>query len=150
MVHAILFITDSYIRTQQMQDRLQRYGVAAEIANFSNPGLDAIPRRLPTVIVLDVQAFDCNTYLLCQMLKTNSITHTIPIIVLTSLYNMREVLKVLDAGAHDCIPNDIFAVQNLLETLRCLKGVPAHNPFINSLDSAAPPQTNSISQSPIL
>lgn len=134
MIESILLITDNHTHTHHLQEGLQRAGLVVEVASISSPGLEAIPRYVPTAIVLDVQAFDRNSYLMCQMLKANLVTHHIPLIVITESYQPGEVLMALQAGADDCIPKDGFARHNVIETLRYFGKLPAALPCINVLE----------------
>ncbi len=116
----VLIVEDSRTQAMRLQLELQRCGLHVSIATTGTQGMATAQTTLPDVIILDVDLPELDGYTLCRTLKVNPTTAHIPIVMLTHRDEARDTRSGLEAGADDYIPKDIFAEQNVLESLRLL------------------------------
>jgi DNA-binding response OmpR family regulator len=85
----------------------QGYEVLAELRG--GPALETCARKMPGVVVLDINLPDMNGYDVCKELRSNLRTKHIPIIFLTQKDERHDKIKGLEMGADDYItkPFDI-------------------------------------------
>lgn len=77
---------------------------------FATNGQDAIriaQDEVPEIIILDVVMPEMNGYEVCRKLKANPVVSNIPVIFVTSLSNIDDEAKGLEAGAADYITKPI-------------------------------------------
>ena len=106
-------------------DLLALLSMSIEAAGFSvttaTTGPDALKRgrELPDLIVLDLVLPELDGFTVCQTLKTNRATASIPIIVMTGLASEDNRLAGLDCGANDYVTKP-FAPDELIARMRIL------------------------------
>jgi DNA-binding response OmpR family regulator len=120
MSERIVLIEDSQVQAMRIQLELLRYGFNVDIAHTGAQGLALIRAARPAAVVLDVNLPDMNGYSLCRTLKGDLDTAGIPIIMLTVRSEEESTMEGLHVGAEDYIAKDMFALQNLVESLRRL------------------------------
>lgn len=120
MTPHILIVEDSRTQALRFQLELQRCGARVDIAHDGVQGWEYACALRPEAIVLDIDLPGIDGYTLCQRLKQEPSTSTVPIIMLTHREDARSAQTGLEAGADDYIPKDDFAEQNLIESLRAL------------------------------
>lgn len=112
----VILIVEDY------QDNLELLNFQLEILNFSSicasVGLKAISLAQtyqPDLILLDIVLPDISGIEVIHCLKQNPKTATIPIVAVTSMARVQDRIRILQAGADDCItkPYDL----NLLEVV---------------------------------
>jgi CheY-like chemotaxis protein len=112
-----LIVEDSPTQLLILECLLSMNGLDTICATDGKEGLHCAQLHLPDIIVLDVQLPGINGLQLCEILKENKHTRSIPIILLTSM-NYTEIAKFgfrADEVKH--IPKDEYANQALLEAL---------------------------------
>jgi DNA-binding response OmpR family regulator len=118
MSERIVLVEDSQVQAMRIQLELLRYGFNVDIAHTGAQGLALIRANHPAAVVLDVNLPDMDGYTLCRTLKGDLDTARIPIIMLTVRSEEESTMTGLHVGAEDYIPKDMFALQNLVESLR--------------------------------
>lgn len=116
----VLLVEDSRTQALRFQLQLQRCGVRVGVACDGYEGLEQVRTCIPDAIILDVDLPGMDGYALCQHLKQDRVTASVPVIMLTHRDDVRSAQIGLDAGADDYIPKDAFAEHNLIESLRAL------------------------------
>ncbi|MFW5991146.1 MAG: response regulator transcription factor [Candidatus Nanoarchaeia archaeon] len=96
-------------------------------------GLDALDRvyqEKPDLIILDLMMPGVDGYEVCRRLKNSSITHHIPIIILSAKGEVKDKLKGMDLGADDYItkPFDPMEMEARVNTIlrRTKKDIDTH------------------------
>ncbi len=74
-------------------------------------------KSLPELILIESKMSGIDGLLTFQILKYNSKTHDIPIIFMTSVYNLETKLKVFQLGAVDYITKP-FGTQEILARIK--------------------------------
>ncbi len=88
------------------------------VAMDGESALEAVEEELPDLILLDVMMPDINGYEVCERLKSEPKTASIPIIFLTALTEINDKTKGFEAGAVDYItkPFEILEVRARVKT----------------------------------
>ena len=113
-----LVIEDSATQSLRLQVALEQAGLRVLLAENGLVGLQMARQEHPDVIVLDVQMPGLSGFQVCQRLKEEYSTASIPVILFTCLDDSQAVMRGLQLGAVDYIPKSAFAEAVLLETLR--------------------------------
>jgi len=117
----VLLVEDSPTQAIEFSAALKEHGFAVVIAEDGLVGLNMVYEHHPVLVILDVQLPKMNGYQVCQRLKRDPATASIPVIMLTSADSSHATLAGLQAGADDYIPKDMYAVDNLRTALDSLK-----------------------------
>jgi signal transduction histidine kinase len=99
----ILIAEDSATQREQLRHVLEERGYSVTAAANGKAALDAARRHKPTVIVTDVVMPVLDGYGLCKALKSDDALKDIPVILLTTLSDARDVLHGLECGADNFI-----------------------------------------------
>jgi diguanylate cyclase (GGDEF)-like protein len=102
MNNKVLIIEDSPLTVRILSDML-RVDYEVLTAFSGSDGLEIAFRENPDIIILDVVMNGMNGYEVCKRLKQNNLTQNIPVIFISSLDEMDDERKGLEAGAIDYI-----------------------------------------------
>ena len=114
-------------------DLLALLTMSFEEAGFSvitaSNGADALKqaRSLPDLIVLDLVLPEVNGFTVCERLKRDRATASIPIIIMTGLVSQLNRFAGLECGANDYVTKP-FTPDELLARIRPLLGRSAGSP----------------------
>jgi len=72
-------------------------------ASSGKEALEKVNKELPDLILLDIMMPDMNGLEVCKLLKENPLTRHLPIMFITALRDIQEMVKGFDAGAIDYI-----------------------------------------------
>ena len=118
MALEVLLVEDSQTQAAQIKETLESVGLEVRVAYDGPEGLRAALDNPPALIVLDVKLPSMDGFQVCRRLKRNPSTQKIPVIMLTEKAGPKATMSGLRAGADDYIPKDIFASEQLIETLQ--------------------------------
>jgi len=111
---AMVFLVDDEENNLVLFRRsLRTYGY--DLRCFSN-GRDALMaiesgEAMPDIIVSDVMMPQLNGYQLCDWVKKNPLTATVPVVLVTGLNDVRDKVKGLEAGADDFLPKPFHPLE---------------------------------------
>ncbi|BAE50643.1 response regulator [Paramagnetospirillum magneticum] len=104
MDRATILVVDDSPDDVWLMSELLKADYRVKVANSGERGLKiAMGNERPDLVLLDVMMPDIDGYEVCRQLKTDSRTHDIPVIFLTSKTRMAEEKRGLDMGAVDYI-----------------------------------------------
>ncbi len=105
----ILVVEDDLDISKMLRIYFDSQGYEVLIANRGNDALEICRRKLPNVVVLDIQLPDIDGYEVCRQLRNNTRTSYVPIIFLTQKDERSDKIAGLELGADDYItkPFDI-------------------------------------------
>jgi CheY-like chemotaxis protein/MinD-like ATPase involved in chromosome partitioning or flagellar assembly len=103
----ILVIDDDASLLQMMSLMLKRAGHNPILANDGQEGIDAANRDLPDMAIVDVMMPDLSGYEVCRILRNDSHTRNIPLMVLTALSQPEQRDMAMEAGADDFITKPV-------------------------------------------
>ena len=113
----ILLVEDSLVQASALVHFLKDRDLQVLHAANGRIGVAMAQQYLPDAILLDVEMPEMNGFEACRLLKSDSKTAQIRIVMLTVRCEPDSVLTGLDEGAIDFIPKDAFSYSVLLETL---------------------------------
>jgi CheY-like chemotaxis protein len=105
----ILVVEDDVDISKMLRIYFDSQGYEVLVANRGNEALETCRRKLPNVVVLDIQLPDIDGYEVCRSLRSNTRTSYVPIIFLTQKDERSDKIAGLELGADDYItkPFDI-------------------------------------------
>lgn len=105
----ILVVEDDLDISKMLRIYFDSQGYEVLAATRGNDALEICRRKLPNVVVLDIQLPDIDGYEVCRQLRNNTRTSYVPIIFLTQKDERSDKIAGLELGADDYItkPFDI-------------------------------------------
>jgi PAS domain S-box-containing protein len=114
----ILVVEDSATQARQLARMLEdEGGYRVRIASDGREGLREARRLSPTLIVTDIAMPNMDGFEMCKEIKRDEALRDIPVILLTSLNSLYDVIKGLDCGADNFIRKP-FEANYLLGRIR--------------------------------
>jgi PAS domain S-box-containing protein/diguanylate cyclase (GGDEF)-like protein len=114
----ILVVEDSSTQARQLAQLLQvGGGYRVRIAVDGRKGLEEARRLPPTLIVTDIAMPNMDGFEMCKEIKKDEQLRDIPVILLTSLSSVYDIIKGLDCGADNFIRKP-FEANYLLSRIR--------------------------------
>lgn len=99
----ILMVEDSATQAEQLKYVLEKHEFTVRIAENGIEGLTLLKEKTPTLIVSDIVMPEMDGYQFCRIVKEDERFRNIPVILLTSLSDPRDVVKGLECGADNFI-----------------------------------------------
>jgi len=105
----ILVVEDDVDISKMLRIYFDSQGYEVLVANRGNDALETCRKKLPNVVVLDIQLPDIDGYEVCRILRSNTRTSYVPIIFLTQKDERSDKIAGLELGADDYVtkPFDI-------------------------------------------
>ena len=113
----ILVVEDSATQAQYLAQILEQAGYRVRLATNGREGLAAARAMPPTIVVSDIAMPEMDGFALCQEIKRDPLLRDIPVILLTSLSSLYDVIKGLDCGADNFLRKP-YDNANLLGRIR--------------------------------
>ena len=123
----ILVVEDSPTQLEALRFLLEESGFAVVTAPDGMQGLAAARVSTPDLVISDIVMPEMDGYTLCKKLRADETLRHIPVILLTSLSDPRDVIQGLESGANNflCKPYEdgalLARVQNVLTNLEIRK-----------------------------
>ena len=95
----ILIVEDSLTQAQHLKHVLVHFGYTVSITHDGKEALHFFEKQRPAVVISDVMMPKMDGYELCRQIKSNPQLKDIPVILLTSLKDPRDIIKGLECGA---------------------------------------------------
>lgn len=103
----ILITDDNHQNCELLDAYLADEGYEIEMVYDGQQCLDAISRRQPDLVLLDIMMPRVSGYEVCKRLKGDPQTRNIPIIMVTALAEMGDIEKAVTAGADDFLTKPV-------------------------------------------
>lgn len=116
----VLIVEDSPTQAVLLHGALAEHGVKAKVAKNGLEALTELHKKIPTLIISDIEMPSMNGYELCRVIKADPKFNKIPIILLTNLSDPMDVIKGIECGADSFItkPFEInFLLTNISDIL---------------------------------
>ena len=97
----ILIVDDVYQNLDVLGKILEDAGYQLQVATSGQQALEVVARALPDLILLDVMMPGMNGFETCRRLKGEKTTRDIPVIFLTALNEVGDVVEGFQAGGVD-------------------------------------------------
>lgn len=99
----ILIVDDTLANLQLLTSILKEEGYKVRPASSGTMALQAIDKKLPDLILLDIKMPEMNGYEVCEKLKSQLHTRDVPIIFISALNDIQDKVKAFNAGGVDYI-----------------------------------------------
>jgi len=99
----ILIAEDSPTQAEKLRYLLEKHGYAVETAPDGKQALAAVQRRKPALVISDIVMPEMNGYELCKAIKSDEASREIPVILVTTLSDVLDIMKGLECGADNFI-----------------------------------------------
>ncbi len=100
----ILVVDDTPENLSVLRQLLTEKGYLVRLALSGEIALKAVKTYIPDLILLDILMPGMNGYEVCNVLKSSDRTSHIPIIFISALTEVEDVLKAFQAGGVDYCP----------------------------------------------
>ena len=130
----ILVVEDDIDISKMLRIYFDSQGYEVLVANRGEEALEICRKKLPNVVVLDIQLPDIDGYQVCRSLRGNTRTSYVPIIFLTQKDERSDKIAGLELGADDYItkPFDIEELKLRVEgSIRRSKHTALTHPVTN-------------------
>ena len=99
----ILIAEDSPTQAEKLQYLIEEHGYAVVTARDGEQALAAARQRKPALVVSDVLMPKMDGFALCGEIKRDDQLQDVPVILLTTLSDVRDIMKGLECGADNFI-----------------------------------------------
>ncbi|MHB0916949.1 MAG: GAF domain-containing protein [Thiobacillus sp.] len=99
----ILIAEDSPTQAEQLKNLLEGHGYRVVAAANGRKALEALRRHRPSLVISDIVMPEMNGYELCHAIKGDEALRDIPVILVTTLSDVLDIMKGLECGADNFI-----------------------------------------------
>ena len=99
----ILVVEDSRTQAESLRYILEKRGHTVTIASNGRDALGQITAGRPDMVLTDIMMPEMDGYELCRRIKTDHALKSIPVIIVTQLFDPVDVVRGLEAGADNFI-----------------------------------------------
>jgi len=99
----ILIAEDSLTQAEKLRYLLEEHGYTVTTASDGKRALAAARQRKPALIISDVVMPEVDGFMLCGEIKRDERLQEVPVILLTTLSDVRDIMKGLECGADNFI-----------------------------------------------
>ncbi|TAN70601.1 MAG: two-component system response regulator [Methylobacter sp.] len=99
----ILIVDDTLANLQLLSSLLKEQGYKVRPANSGALALQAVAKKKPDLILLDIKMPEMNGYEVCAALKDNPETENIPVLFISALNDVADKIKAFNVGGLDYI-----------------------------------------------
>ncbi len=99
----ILIAEDDEMQAARLQTILEHNGYRVIVAVNGREALSLLSKSTPVLVITDIMLPEMDGYTLCQSIKENERTKTLPVIMMTSLSDANDVVRGLYSGADGLI-----------------------------------------------
>ena len=126
MTDPILYIEDEEDYQILVNRILGRAGLEVLTADSGAEGLEALQRRRPSLLILDINLPDTDGYQICHQLRQDPAWVDLPILMLTVRRRPEEWLRGFSTGANDYISKPLNPPELIERVVNCLEGRAHH------------------------
>lgn len=99
----VLIVEDSPTQAERLRRLIQSTGYRARVAANGKLALAEIEQRKPHLVLSDIVMPEMNGYELCRAIKANPELRDIPVILVTSLTDPKDIIRGIECGADNFI-----------------------------------------------
>lgn len=99
----ILIVEDSPTQAERLRRLIQSVRYKARVAGNGRLALEAIAARKPHLVLSDIVMPEMDGYELCRAIKADAAMRDIPVILVTSLNDPKDIIRGIECGADNFI-----------------------------------------------
>jgi len=99
----ILIVEDSPTQAERLRRLIQSMRYKARVATNGQVALDAIRERKPHLVLSDIVMPEMDGYDLCRAIKSDAMLRDVPVILVTSLNDPKDIIRGIECGADNFI-----------------------------------------------
>ncbi len=99
----VLIVEDSLTQSMKLQHVLERHDYRVTATRNGKEALAALGQRAPALVITDINMPEMDGYELCQRIKDDPKLKELPVILLTSLSDPKDILRGLECGADNFV-----------------------------------------------
>ncbi len=115
----ILLIEDNHSLREEILNVLELEGFETVTAENGRVGLERLKESIPDVVLCDLMMPDMDGYETLQAIRSNPVTHTLPVILLTARDDDTCRTRGAELGADDYVTKP-FKIPDLLRALEAI------------------------------
>lgn len=115
----ILVVDDDEMNREILEAFLKLDNYQVTLATTGSSALAEIERNIPDLVILDVRLPDMDGYSICQQLRAQDVTASLPVMIVTGYEGAEERNTALNAGANDFLSRP-FSSDELITHVRHL------------------------------
>jgi len=125
----VVVAEDSPTQAEMLRQALTEEGYTVSLAANGVEALEAARATRPAVIVTDVVMPDMDGYQLCRAVKSDAALRDVPVMIVTSLSQIDDIVMALESGADNFIrkPFDVRALLARLDFLLANRKLRSHS-----------------------
>lgn len=125
----LLIVEDSLTQAELLRNYLTKQGYDVSVAANGLEALDAAKQSKPSLIITDVVMPGMDGYQLCRAVKADRSLRDVPVIVVTSLKEIDDIVTALECGADNFIrkPYDPQALMARIDYLLANRNLRSHS-----------------------
>jgi diguanylate cyclase (GGDEF)-like protein len=123
----ILVVDDVPVNVQLLKTYLSAEGYTVLSAGDGNEAIAQVEEHLPDLILLDVMMPEMNGFEVCKILKSNTDTKFIPVIMVTALNELADKIKGIDSGADEFLSKPFHKLELLARVRSLLRQKELHD-----------------------
>jgi putative two-component system response regulator len=128
----VMVVDDSRINLCLMEAMLAPEGYSVTLYDSGEQCLESVLEQAPDVILLDIMMPGLDGFQVLRQLKAEEKTRRIPVVMVTALYEVKDRVIAIDAGAADFLSKPV-ARSELLARVRSLLKEKAYIDQLSSL-----------------
>ena len=110
----VLIVDDSKLQRDKMTDILRGGGYEVLVADDGLVGFQTAIKEKPHMVISDIQMPTLDGISFCKALKEHGSTRSIPVVFLSTLDSMDDLVKGLEAGANDYLSKQTDGPEQVL------------------------------------
>ena len=126
----ILIVEDNQENSDLLVFFLKPKGYDIRTATDGLKALEAVTEEKPDLVLLDIMLPRMNGFEVCETLKKDEHTKTIPILMITALRDLKDKIKALEVGADDFITKPFENVELLARVKSLLRLKEFHDELV--------------------
>jgi putative two-component system response regulator len=107
----VVIVDDNPANVLLLSQQLAHEGYILHTAGNGDEALDLIAREQPDLVLMDVMMPGRDGFETCRALKQSASTRLIPVVLVTSLYETRDKVRGLEAGADDFLTKPVNSTE---------------------------------------